>query len=385
MNQINSTLCVACITALIAASCADPGLSASELNRNRRNEGGTSGTDPGTGGATPVTGGVGPTGGTGPTGGAAGSGAFGGSVAGGSGGSLPEAGATSTTGGTGDTGGVGMTGGSAGAGAAAGFGGVPLGGTGGGMAGGVGGGGAVGGTGAGAGGGGPYDPRSGTFKVLVYYRTVVFRHVDSINTGKTMVQQIATEQGFTVALTDQNTDITPSGLSQYEVLFFLNTTGDIFSDVEQQTFETWMTTKNGGFVGVHSATDTENGWSFYSEVTGQYFNGHVLCCSQGTIQWDPGAANHVAVRGLPNPWSRTEEWYHFNLSSAWSAKEGFQILARATIDNVSRPVSFTRQYRNFRSFYTSLGHQGSVFQDANVKRHVAAGIMWAARREHLLR
>jgi type 1 glutamine amidotransferase len=40
---------------------------------------------------------------------------------------------------------------------------------------------------------------------------------------------------------------------------------------------------------------------------------------------------------------------------------------------------------NFRSFYTSLGHQASTFQDADVRKHVAAGIMWAVRREALLK
>jgi type 1 glutamine amidotransferase len=261
-----------------------------------------------------------------------------------------------------------------------------MGGAGGEMTGGTAGSGPMAGAGGmgGAAGGGPYDPRSGSFKMLIYSRTGPFRHVDAINTGKTMLQQIAAEQGFTVTLTEENTDITPAGLAQYEVVFFLNTTGDIFTTVEQQTFESWMTSKNGGFVGVHSATDTENGWAFYSEVTGQYYDGHVLCCSQGSIQWDASATNHIAVKGLPNPWTRSEEWYHFNRSAQWSAKEGFQVLSRVTVENVSRPVSYTRQYGNFRSFYTSLGHQGSTFQDANVKRHVAAGIMWAARREHLL-
>jgi type 1 glutamine amidotransferase len=232
---------------------------------------------------------------------------------------------------------------------------------------------------------GPYDPRSGTFKMLVYSRTVAFRHTDSIGTGKTMLQQIATEQGFTITATETNTDITPAGLAQYEVVFFMNPTGDIFNATEQQTFEDWMTTKNGGFAGVHSATDTENGWAFYSEVTGQYYDLHEPCCSQASIQWDPGASGHVAVQGLPSPWQRSEEWYNFNRNAEWSVKPGFQILSRVTVNNVARPVSYTRQWGNFRAFYTSLGHQGSVFQDANVKKHVAAGIMWAARREHLLK
>jgi type 1 glutamine amidotransferase len=328
--------------------------------------GGTSGSDTGgsvaTGGSVPTggtnaTGGTVPTGGTGATAPIGGTGGDGTMTGGSAGSGAAPTGGIGGSGGSGTTGGTGMTGGSAGA-ATGGSGGMPP--------------------------AGPYAPRSGTFKMLVYSRTTAFRHTDSITTGKAMLRQIATEQGFTVTETEMNTDITPTGLAQYEVVFFMNTTGDIFNATEQTTFETWMKTKNGGFAGVHSATDTENGWTFYSEVTGQYYDLHEPCCGQGSIQWDPGQTNNVIVRGLPSPWQRSEEWYNFNRSSTWSIKPGFVILGRVTINNVSRPVSFTREFENWRSFYTSLGHQGSVFQDANVKKHVAAGIMWVARRDHLL-
>jgi cytochrome c len=227
-----------------------------------------------------------------------------------------------------------------------------------------------------------YSDRTGPFKMLVYSKTAGFPHTDSIRTGKVMLQQIADEQMFEVAFTDTNEEFTPEGLAQYEIVFFLNTTGDIFSSAEEQIYEDWMTTQNGAFAGVHSATDTENGWGFYSEVTGQYYDLHEPCCSQANVEWDPNALNLVMVQGLPNPWPRSEEWYYFNRNSEWAAKTGFQILSRVTSNNSTRPVSYTREWSNFRAFYTSLGHEAAVFEDANVKRHVAAGIMWAVRRGH---
>jgi type 1 glutamine amidotransferase len=231
---------------------------------------------------------------------------------------------------------------------------------------------------------GPYAPRSGPFKMLVYSKVGGFQH-DSIPAGKTMLQQIANEQGFEATLTEANDQFNAAGLGQYEIVFFMNTTGNILTATEKQAFEMWMTTKNGAFAGVHSATDTENGWAFYSEVTGQYYDLHDTCCSQANIQWDSAALNFVAVRGLPNPWPRSEEWYKFNQAGNWSAKPGFKILSRVTTTGGgTRPVSFVREWGNFRSFYTSLGHQPSTFQDANVKKHIAAGILWAVRREHLV-
>jgi type 1 glutamine amidotransferase len=369
-----TTNCVACIAAiaLIASACGQSSLSADDLNDKGTSGTGGTGATAGAGmtmgGTSAATGGSIATGGAAPSGGAGGAGATGGAAP--LGGTAGEG----TTGGAaplGGSGGAGPTGGSAGSG-------METGGSAGvGMAG-------TAGSGGGTGPIGPYDPRSGSFKMLVYSQTLVFRHNESITTGKTMVQQIAQERGFEIKLTENTQDITAQALAEYEVVFFLNPTGEIFSATERAVFEEWITTRNGGFVGVHSATDTAQGWSFYKELTGQYYNLHEICCSQQNIQWDQAALNHPTVRGLPSPWTRSEEWYNFDSNASWSAKPGFLILSRVTVANKTRPVSYVREFGNFRSFYTSLGHEGVVFQDANVKKHVTAGIMWAARREHLL-
>ena len=94
---------------------------------------------------------------------------------------------------------------------------------------------------------GPYAPRSGSFKMLVYSATKGFRHDSAIVAGKPLLQQIGQEQGFEVVLTETNELITPEGLAAFEIVFFLNSTGDIFNDVEQKTYEDWMTLHDGAF------------------------------------------------------------------------------------------------------------------------------------------
>jgi type 1 glutamine amidotransferase len=217
--------------------------------------------------------------------------------------------------------------------------------------------------------------------MLIYPIPKVYQH-ESIPEGVKMLQAIGVEQGFETVVATDNSEITLEGLSQYEIVFFMNSTGDIFDPTQQQAYEDWMTTKNGAFGGTHSATDTENGWVFYSEVTGQYFDGHDDCCASVQLQWQPGTENLVMVKGLPSPWTRSDEWYRFNRAGAWSTKAGFTILSTVTTGGGgTRPVSFIREYGNFRSFYTSMGHAPSTFQDAEVKKHIARGIMWAVRRE----
>lgn len=267
----------------------------------------------------------------------------------------------------------------------AGTGGTGMGGTG---MGGTGAGGAPVGGSAGSGGSGgaaidpndPYAPRSGTFKVMVYSSTKGFRHEGAINQGKVMLQAIADETGyFTLEFAEDNAWL--ARIDDFELLFFLNPTGDIFNDQEQQVFQDWMG-KRGAFAGTHSATDTENGWAFYSEVTGQYYNGHGPQNAPDQINLEPAMLNHPALKGIPNPWQRNEEWYKFDQHQSWTAKPGFSMLGRKQADG--QPIMWIREWGNFRAFYTALGHDQAVFQDPLIRQHLIGGIMWAARREHLL-
>jgi type 1 glutamine amidotransferase len=328
--------------------------------------GGTGATLGGTGGTTGGTGGTGATlGGTGGTTGGTTSGSAGSPVMGGGSAGLATGGAAGS--GVDPGGGMGGTdvsmGGMSGTGAEAGSG-------------------ATGGTGEKP----PYAARTGSFKVLAYSKTSGFRHEDAIAAGKPMLTAMGTKQGFEVTFSENPADISAANLAKYEVVFALDPTGNNLSNSQKADFQAWMETKNGGFAGVHSATDHENNWEFYSEVTGQYYDLHDTCCSQQNIQWDPAAANHPTVVGLPSPWSRSEEWYKFNQNAQWTAKPGFQVLSRVTTaGGGTRPVSYVREWGNFRSFYTSLGHEGPTYSDANFIRHVGAGIMWSARREALFK
>jgi type 1 glutamine amidotransferase len=219
--------------------------------------------------------------------------------------------------------------------------------------------------------------------MLVFSQTLGFQH-QSIAAGQQMLLTIGQEQGFEVTIAPDDTTFTLDLLLEHEIVFFMNTTGDIFNPSEEAAFEEWMTLHDGAFAGSHSATDTESGWVFYKQVTGQYHDLHDSVIP-GTIQWEPDALDHVAVAGLPNPWQRNEEWFMFDSYQAWSSQEGFKILSTVTTERGgTRPVSYIREYGNFRSFYSSLGHESQAFLDDDVKKHFAGGILWAVRREALL-
>jgi type 1 glutamine amidotransferase len=335
------------------------------------------------------TGGTGAIAGTDATGGIAGTGA----VATGGTGAIATGGTGAiATGGTGAvaTGGTGAiaTGGTGGDGPMGGAAGTPVGGSAGsGMeTGGMGGSGMMGGAGGSGGVAPPYAPRTGSFKMLVYSQVCCsgFPH-DSRVAGRSMLQDIGQKQGFEVIVATDDSEINPTGLAQYELVFFLNSTGDLWASGNlRRDFEAWIR-NNGAYAGMHGATDSASSWAFYKELTGQYYDQHDAVIS-GTIQWTDAGLTHVAGRrDLPNPWNRREEWYKFNSWSNWSTKPGFTVLNTVTTTGGgTRPVSYLREWENIRAFYTSLGHEDAPYTDETVIKHVTAGIMWAVRREHLL-
>jgi uncharacterized protein len=233
---------------------------------------------------------------------------------------------------------------------------------------------------------GPYAPRTGSFKMLVYSRVVAPAYAHpSIAAGQRMLRDIAMKQGFEVTVATDESDINPAGLAKYEIVFFLNSTGEIFqSGTQRADFEAWMREK-GAFAGMHGATDSAKTWQFYKEITGQYYDGHDPCCATAQMQITAAGQGHVVAKELPNPWSRSEEWYKFASYTDWSSKAGFTVLSTVTNAGATRPVSYVREWGNFRAFYTSLGHEDGPYSDMNVIKHVTAGIMWAVRREALIK
>src|SRR5690606_7003198 len=112
----------------------------------------------------------------------------------------------------------------------------------------------------------------------------------------------------------------------------------------------------GGFVGIHSASDTEYGWPFYGELIGAYFAGHPDP-QTGTINIeDP---DHPSTRALPSQWTRFEEWYNFQANPRPS------VSVLATVDEstytggtmgADHPIVWCREFAGGRSWYTALGH-----------------------------
>ena len=99
------------------------------------------------------------------------------------------------------------------------------------------------------------------YKVLVFSKTAAFRHA-SIASGVAAIQQLGVENNFQVTTNEDASVFNDASLAPFRAVVFLMTTGDVLDSAQQAAFERYIRAGNG-YVGVHSASDTEYTWQWY--------------------------------------------------------------------------------------------------------------------------
>jgi uncharacterized protein len=245
-------------------------------------------------------------------------------------------------------------------------------------------------------------------KVLIFAKTNGFRHA-SIPTGKLALAEMGKKTGaFEAVVSDDLANFEEDALKTFDAVCFLNTTGSLFmphpeqlktmSDDEkkaaQETSERLQgnfmnfVRNGGGFIGIHSATDTFYDWKEYGEMINGYFDGH---------PW--GAGTPVSIKVEPsqeaNPLVAMFEGQNvefpeeiYQLKAPYDSKS-VQMLLRLdtektdmTLKGINRTdkdfgVAWVRNWGKGRMFYCSLGHNNEMYWHPKVIRHYLAGIQWA--------
>jgi cytochrome c len=215
--------------------------------------------------------------------------------------------------------------------------------------------------------------------------------------GIAAIQAVASSGGFTVTAPGPAAvggEFTPANLAQYDAVIFLNTTGDLLTDAQQAAFEEYYA-DGGGFFGIGSAIETEPGWQFLTDVLGTRATGRADVQS-GTIKVADRV--HDASKDLPEYWNRTDAWYSFSsnvrgLSHVLATvvelvddRGAFEIQPSGErLDGITggtmgfdHPVTWCKDFRGGRSFYTALGNTAAGFSGTDFRSHLAGAIKWAA-------
>lgn len=214
------------------------------------------------------------------------------------------------------------------------------------------------------------------FKVMVFSKTAGFRHA-SIPDGIAAIQSQGAENDFEVDATEDAAAFADANLAQYQAVVFLSTTGDILDGDQQAAFERYIQA-GGGFVGIHSAADTEYDWSWYGELIGAYFKSHPQIQTATVKVAD---RIHPSTAMLPKSWVRTDEWYNFR------ANPRGKVHVLATLDESTysgganapdHPIAWCHEYDGGRAWYTAGGHTNESYSEPLFLAHLLGGIEFAA-------
>jgi cytochrome c len=228
------------------------------------------------------------------------------------------------------------------------------------------------------GGSAPAASPSAELRVLLFTKTAGFRH-DSIPTAVQALRELGARTRIQVDATEDAAVFADASLRAYDVVVFLLTTGDVLDDRQQAAFQAYVRS-GGGFVGVHSASDTEHDWPWYGGLVGAYFVRHPPIQRATLSVADPRDAS---TRRLPRQWTRTDEWYNF----ATNPRGAVRVLA--TLDESTyapgegamggdHPIAWSHLYDGGRAWYTAGGHTQESYSEPLFLAHLLGGVLWAA-------
>ena len=223
------------------------------------------------------------------------------------------------------------------------------------------------------------------FKALLVTTTRGWHH-ESQHAAVLAIKDMGVKNFFDVVMFEDPKGFTDKFLEQFQVVIFLCTTGDIFDSTQQKVMERFIQSGKG-FVGIHSASDTEYDWDWYNKLVGRMFYIHPVV---QTARLKINDAAFPGLQGFANGRLWTDEWYEFgpekmtglnyilsvdetsyNAKVQWGQKKGEGM-------SPMHPIAWYHNFDGGRAFYSALGHLPTCYSDPAFLNHLYAGIFWAA-------
>ena len=183
--------------------------------------------------------------------------------------------------------------------------------------------------------------------------------------------------------------ITANKLKRYNAVVFLNTGPDVLDADEQAVFEQYFR-GGGGFVGVGKAIETNADWAFLTEILGTRAAGKLDAQTATNKIADRG---HDASKSLPEYWDVSDTYYNWT-SNVRGQSHVLTTVSDAPFDRTGdgpqiraltggtmgadHPVTWCKDWKGGRSYYTNHGASGAAFNDANLLEELTGAITWAA-------
>jgi len=149
----------------------------------------------------------------------------------------------------------------------------------------------------------------------------------------------------------------------------------VLAPEQERAFEQYIKA-GGGYVGVHSACDTEYDWPWYGGLVGTWFKDHP---KNQTAVIHRGNTASPSTSVLPSAWTRHDEWYNF--VKAPTGVDVVLTLDESTYEGgrmgTVHPLAWQHAYDGGRSWFTAMGHTKESYREPLFLLHLLGGIQYA--------
>ena len=185
--------------------------------------------------------------------------------------------------------------------------------------------------------------------------------------GYNAIKALGDANDFTVEEAAGVTDINTAKLEGYQALVFLNVGGDVLDSAGEAALQGFV--EDGkGFLGIGSTATVEPGSSFVNGLIGARPTTTRRRRRRRCVV--PGDRVHPSTRDLPLLWNRTDLWYTWGTRPTGTVHTVARYHAPnaaagdgTTVGGTDHPISWCRDYRGGRSFYTGMGRTEAAYAE----------------------
>lgn len=233
------------------------------------------------------------------------------------------------------------------------------------------------------------DPADDPIRILLFYKTQFHASYAQANQAiRELADQIAddVDREVEVVATDQASAFTPENLAGFDTLVFSQTGGILFDDAQRAALEGYIN-DGGGWMGIHYAAWSANTTSehdvnpWYLGLVGAVSESHPEnpALRDGLVRVaDP---DHPLVQGLPETFTRNDEWYDFNVNPSQNVRTLLSVDESSYTGGrmgTDHPITWCHDYDGGRSWYTAMGHDGVHFSEPHMRTMLRRGLEYTA-------